>query len=165
MSLEQKFRPIVREGLAKLDCQIAGVLASLIAHPYPPEVFALSFEVFSDGFTSGFPVRAFFMDRSNKEHFVWENGQAQYPSPVDPGLLETDHIYADELEEELDGVAPEFDHWAIASEELIHWFASHRRRAGGSTFPLVATIAVHDSSGEFDLKSGLWRPSHAAFDA
>jgi hypothetical protein len=164
-SAEQVFRQAIREGLTRLDTQIEGVLHSLIEHRYPPEVFALSFEVFGDGFTSGFPVRAFFMDRSNTEYFLWEDGQAKYPSPVDPGLLEIDRVYAEELEEELQGSAPELDAWEIASDELIQWFAKHWQHVGGASFPLVATIAPHDSSEEFNLRSSSWQPSYVAFDA
>ena len=164
-SAHQIFRQGVQEGLAKLDSQIEGLLRSLVSHEYPPEVFALSFEVFSDGFTSGFPVRAFFMDRSNTEHFLWEGKQAKYPSPVDPGLLDVNHVYAEELEEELEKTSPESDSWGIATEELIHWFAAHWQRVGGANFPLVATIATHDSSEEFNLKSGRWQPRYAEFDA
>ena len=164
-SAEHIFRQGVCEGLAKLDSQIEGILRSLVSHEYPPEVFALSFEVFSDGFTSGFPVRAFFMDRSNTEHFLREGEQAKYPSPVDPGLLEIDHVYAKELEEELEEHSFESDSWGIATEELIQWFARHWQRVGGANFPLVATIATHDSSEEFNLKSGGWQPSYAEFNA
>ncbi len=163
-SPELVFRKSVQQSLAKLDTQIASALLSLIKHSYPPEVFALSFEVFSDGFTSGFPVRAFFMDRSNTEHFVVKDGVANYPSPIDPGLIETECVYPEELEEELETNAPDLDTWEVATEELIKWFASHWQRSGGTTFPLVATIARHDSSNEFNLKSSLWQPSYAAFD-
>lgn len=164
-SAERTFRHGVRDSLSKLDAQIEGVLLSLVSHEYPPEVFALSFEVFSDGFTSGFPVRAFFMDRSNTEHFLWEGEEAKYPSPVDPGLLEINHVYAEELEEKLEEHSPESDSWGIATEELIQWFARHWRRIGGENFSLVATIAPHDSSKELNLKSGAWQPSYAEFDA
>ncbi|RYE60557.1 MAG: hypothetical protein EOP20_02200 [Hyphomicrobiales bacterium] len=164
-SAEQIFRLGVRQGLAKLDSQIEGGLRSLVRHEYPPEVFALSFGISSDGFTSGFPVRAFFMDRSNTEHFLWEGEQAKYPSPVDPGLLEIAHVYAEELEEELEEHSPGSDPWDIATEELIQWFAKHWQQVGGANFPLVATIAAHDSSREFNLKSGGWQPSYAEFDA
>ncbi len=164
-SAELIFRQGVLKGLAKFDSQIEGVLRSLVSHEYPPEVFALSFEVFSDGFTSGFPVRAFFMDRSNTEHFLWKGGQAKYPSPVDPGLLEINHVYAEELEDELQEHSPESDSWEIATDELIQWFARHWLRVGGANFPRVATIAAHDSAKEFNLKSGGWQPSYAEFDA
>lgn len=164
-SAEQFFRQAVQESLAKLDTQVEGVLSSLVKHEYPTEVFALSFEVFSDGFTSGFPVRAFFMDRSNTEHFIWEGEQAKYPSPVDPGLLEIDHVYPEELEEQLEESSTESDPLSIASEELIQWFSRHWLNVGGARFPLAATIALHDSSEEFNLKSGCWQPSYAAFDA
>jgi hypothetical protein len=163
-SPELTFRKSVQRSLAKLDPQITSALLSLIKHPYPPEVFALSFEVFSDGFTSGFPVRVFFMDRSNTEHFVVEDGVANYPSPIDPGLIEIECVYPEKLEEALEKKAPELDIWEVATEELINWFAGHWNRSGGAKFPLAATIACHDSSKEFNLKSGLWQPSYAVFD-
>lgn len=161
---EPAFRKSVRNGLAKLDTEIASALSSLIAHEYPDEVFALSFEVFSDGFTSGFPVRAFFMDRTNTEYFVMEDGKANYPSPVDPELIETECVYPEELEDELEVSSPDLDAWEIATDELIQWFGKHWQRSGGSAFPLIATIASHDSSREFNLKSGTWQQSGTAFD-
>lgn len=164
-SAKHIFRQGVRDGLAELDSKIEAALRSLVSYEYPPEVFAISFEVFSDGFTSGFPVRAFFMDQSNTEYFLWEGAKAKYPSPVDPGLLEIDHVYAEELEAELEEQSPESDSWSIATSELIQWFARHWQQVGGSTFPLVATIAPHDSSEEFNLKSRCWQPSYAEFDA
>lgn len=163
-SAEQIFRQAVKESLARLDSLVEGVLSSLIRHQYPPQVFALSFEVFSDGFTSGFPVRVFFMDRSNTEYFLWEEKQAKYPSPVDPGLLEIDHVYTEEQEEQLAKRSPESDPWNIASKELIQWFSKHWQRVGGASFPLAATIALHDSAEEFNLNSECWQPSYAAFD-
>lgn len=163
-SAEQIFRQAVQSSLASLDARLEAALRALVQHQYPPEVFALTFEVFSDGFTSGFPVRAFFMDRSNTEHFVWEEGKAQYPSPVDPGLIDIDHVYPEALEEQLEQSAPDADPWEIAFQELVAWFARHWQRAGGAGFPLVATLAAHDASEEFNLKSGDWQPSYAAFD-
>lgn len=164
-SAEQVFQQAVRASLTKLDERIENVLRSLIEYQYPQEVFALSFEVFPDGFTSGFPIRAFFMDRSNTEHFLFEDGQAKYPAPVDPGLLVIDQVYTEELEEQLEESSPDSDPWDIASRELIQWFSEHWLHAGGAGFPLVATIASHDSSEEFNLRSGLWQPIYAAFDA
>lgn len=160
---ELGFRNSVQASLAKLDNQISRVLESLVTHKYPDEVFALSFEVFSDGFTSGFPVRAFFMDRTNTEYFIFDGGEAKYPSPVDPSLIEIECVYPEELEEELEVSSPNLDTWEIASDELIHWFAKHWESVDGLNFPLVATIAIHDSSKEFNLKSGAWQPSCAAF--
>jgi len=57
------FRSKVQAHLAVLDQELVVVLRALIEHRYPPEVFAISFEVFSDSFTSQFPARAFFVDR------------------------------------------------------------------------------------------------------
>ena len=105
------------------------------------------------------------MDRSNTEHFLWEGEKAKYPSPVDPDLLEIAHVYAVELEDELEEQSPESDSWSIATGELIQWFARHWQRVGGASFRLVATIASHDSSEEFNLRSGCWQPSYAEFDA
>lgn len=160
---EHTFRQAVRTGLAQLDAPIEAALTSLVRHPFPQEVYALAFEVFGNGFTSGFPVRAFFMDRTNTEYFVWEGGQAEYPSPIDPGLLDIDHVYPYEVEEALEAVSPDSDPWAIASEELIPWFASHWLRVGAAGFSKVATIAMHDADQEFDLRAGRWQPAYSSF--
>lgn len=164
-SAEQIFREGVRIGLAKLDTQFEEALRSLVSYDYPPEVFSLSFEVFSERVTSGFPVRAFFVDRSNTEHFIWEGNHTKYPSPIDPGLLKIDRVYAEALEAALEENCPESDPWSIATEETIVWFARHWQRVGGEHFPRAATIAMHDSPQEFNLKTGVWQPMYSDFDA
>ena len=160
---ELTFRLAVREHLAKLDSLLVEALSLLVEHRYPPQVFALSFEVFSDGFTSRFPVRAFFMDKSNTEYFVVADGLATYPSPIDPDLLAVRCVYPLELEEDAFQAEPELDTWQIATDELIPWFALCWQQAGGAAFQIEATIASHDSSREFDLRSNLWRPAYSAF--
>jgi hypothetical protein len=42
-------------------------------------VVALDFEVFSARWSEGFPARAFFMNESNSEHFIYVDGKAEYP--------------------------------------------------------------------------------------
>ena len=163
-STEQKFRAAVRTHLAELEAPLTDVLRKLVAHAYPPEVFALSFEVFSDSFTDGFPARAFFMDRDNCEHFVRRDGKAAYPAPVDPGLLEIERVYPEELEEQVEEEAPEIDTWEIAGAEFIAWFSACWDRAGGAGFALCATIARHDSGTEFNLRSKAWQDSGALFE-
>jgi hypothetical protein len=66
---------------------LVAVLRQLVEHEYPKEVVSIDFEVFTYGFTEGFPVRAFFMDSTNSEYFVAIDGSYRYPSPVDPDLL------------------------------------------------------------------------------
>jgi hypothetical protein len=160
--IEQKFRQSVCEHLTKLDAQLIEVLASLIQYHYPPQVFAICFEVFTDGFTQEFPVRAFFMDHSNSEYFIVQDGEYRYPSPVDPGLLELDYVYPQALEDEFIA-ATDLDAWEIATDELIYWFAQHWQQNGGTKFPLVATISTHDAAQEFNLKSQKWQPINTAF--
>lgn len=158
-----KFRAEVKRHLTDIDSRLVGALGALIAHQYPPEVFSLSFEVFSDSFTSQFPARAFFMDRDNCEHFVYVNGKAEYPSPIDPEILELDGIYPEELEEQFEEANPDHDAWSLATSEFIAWFYECWRKAGGERFPLSATIGEHDSDKEFNLKTGVWQESHASF--
>jgi hypothetical protein len=157
------FRSKVQQHLSVLDSELVDVLRALIEYDYPKEVFALSFEVFSDSFTSEFPARAFFVDRNNTEFFIYADGEAQYPSPVPPELLEIDGIYPDEIEEALEALDPSADAWQIATQEFIVWFAKCWGLADGATFPLVATIASHDSAQEFNLVQQRWQSSHAAF--
>lgn len=162
--MENSFNTIVREYLSRLEAPLVGALQKLVQYKYPKEVYALAFEIFSDGFTSQFPARAFFMDRTNTEYFLYENGVAKYPSPIDPNILKVVYVYPEEIEEEFTAKDPELDIWNIATIEFIAWFYSCWTKAGGKNFPLVATIAHHDSSREFNLITGQWQESYAQFN-
>lgn len=63
------------------------------------------------------------MDSNNSEHFVYVNGEAQYPSPVEPELLEIEYVYPYEFEEKYINEDEDFDPWSIAIDELIQWFS------------------------------------------
>lgn len=117
---------------------------------------SLEFEIFADGFIQGFPVRAFFMDAGNSEHFVYVNGEAQYPSPVEPELLEIEHVYPYELEEKYVNEDEDFDPWSIAIDELIQWFSECWKEMGGESFQLKANIASHDNDEVYNLVEGKW---------
>lgn len=155
MSIESKFRSEVRTHLENLTNDLVPVLSQLVSHDYPKEVAAISFEVFYDGFTSGFPVRAFFVDEDNSEFFLFNGDQAEYPSPVDPGLLEISGVYPDTLDDKY-ADDEELDTYTLASLELIDWFSGCWNAAGGKTFPRVALISIHDDTQVFDLKSEVW---------
>ncbi|MEZ7500849.1 hypothetical protein QO189_00015 [Psychrobacter sp. Arc29] len=60
MDIEQEFSAKVQEHLHGLTSSIEPVLKELIEYNYLKEVVSLEFEIFADGFTQGFPVRAFF---------------------------------------------------------------------------------------------------------
>lgn len=157
MSIEQEFKEQVIEHLEKLSDHLKPVLKELIEYDYPDEVDTLAFEIFVDGFSSEFPVRAFFMDKDNSEHFIYIDGKAEYPSPVDPDLLKIDQVYPYELEEEYTNKDESLDPWQIATSELIEWFSKCWQVAGGKAFKLKANIALHDSNREFDLVEGKWQ--------
>ena len=157
MNVDQAFREKVTYHLSRLTDDIKPVLKALIDHDYPKDVVSLAFEVFVDGFTEEFPVRVFFMDAENSEHFVYVDGKAEYPSPVDPGLLNIDHVYPPELEEEYTNKSDTLDPWWIATEALIEWFSKCWLAAGGGTFKLKATIAPHDSNNAFNLVENRWQ--------
>src|SRR5262249_13658805 len=142
---------------------LVAVLRQLVQHDYPPEVISVDFEVFSDTWSEGFPARAFFMDRSNCEYFIFVNGKAEYPSPVDPGLLDVPHIITPEYADSVFDRDPNLDTFTLGTEEFIPWFAACWRKAGGAAFKLRATIAEHDHTQEFNLVSGQWQDRHAAF--
>ena len=160
---ELKFQEQVRAALAELSTSMVTALQALVDYRYPEQVAALDFEIFSDSFTSGFPARAFFLDRRNCEYFLMVNGQATYPSPVDPGLLDIDCVYPVELEDQLELESPGSDPWHIATEEFFQWFLGCWHMAGGRDFPLPATIAPHDSSSELDLITGRTQPRGCYF--
>lgn len=156
MNIEQEFSAKVQEYLNRLTSSIKPVLKELIAYDYPKEVVSLEFEVFADEFTKGFPVRAFFIDANNSEHFVHVNGEAQYPSPVAPELLEIEHVYPSKLEEKYINEDEDFDLWSIASDELIQWFSHCWKEVGGESFQLKANIAPHDNDEVYNLVSSKW---------
>jgi hypothetical protein len=153
---EDLFQQRVVEALAPHASGLVGVLRQLVEHSYPGEVRALEFEVFTDGFTDGFPVRAFFMDADNTEFFVYEDGKAQYPSPVDPELLHIERVFDLDLEHELEAVAPDADTYTLAGEALVPWFAKCWAQAGGLGFSRAATIQLHDDTRSYDLKLQRW---------
>lgn len=155
MNKEQQFRTRISEYFHKHDSSLEGALFSLINHQYPDEVAMLQFVIFPDGFTSGFPVRAFFMDKDVCEFFVYRDGEAEYPSPVDPGLLEIPFLYPEALEEECSD-DDEFDIWSVASDELVKWFSERWKAAGGNFFKKAAIIMEHDDNRAFSLNSFEW---------
>lgn len=148
MSFEQEFTEKVGGYLDKLTDKLQPVLKQLIGHDYPQEVVTLAFEVFVDGFSSQFPVRVFFMDI---------DGKVSYASSVNPHLLDIDHVYPDEFEEEYIEKDEDLDPWHIATNELIEWFSKCWIAAGGQSFKLKANIAPHDSHYEFNLVECQWQ--------
>jgi hypothetical protein len=151
------FQQRVVEALSSHTEALIHVLRQLVRHPYPPEVVHLAFEVFTDGFRSGFPVRVFFIDAENNEFFLYEDGEAKYPSSVDPGLLDIPSVYGEELEKELEEDDPEADFYTLAGEALVPWFSDCWQAAGGAGFSRAASIRLHDDVKFFDLIARQWR--------
>lgn len=156
-SIKKQFQEDVRKYLDRLTDQLIPVLKQLVEYSYVPEVKSLDFEVFCDGFTYGFPVRAYFMDEDNCEHFIYINGQAQYPCPINPDLLEIERVYPAELEEMYFQQDEDLDIFTVAGETLINWFVECWEKAGGLSFPLQAHIALHDDIRTFDLVHQRWQ--------
>ena len=96
------------------------------------------------------------MDSDNSEHFVYVNGEAQYPSPVEPELLEIDHVYPYDFEEKYINEDEDFDLWSIATDELIQWFSECWKEMGGDSFQLKANIAPHDNDQAYNLVESKW---------
>jgi hypothetical protein len=115
--LAEEFRLTLREGLRSLEDSLIAVLRQLVEYDYPPEVVAVDFEVFSHTWSQGFPARAFFMNESNSEHFVYVDGKAEYPSPVDPALLDVPQIITPEYDESVFERDPEFDTFTLDAQE------------------------------------------------
>ncbi|WP_299443448.1 hypothetical protein [uncultured Aquimarina sp.] len=154
--MESEFRDKVKEYLTKLNIEIEDVIKKLISFEYPNEVISLDFEVFSDGFTENFPVRVFFMDKENCEFFIYNNNKAEYPSPVDPGLLNIHCVYNYEFLQKFEKHDENFDSWGIATDELIKWFIIRWLNSGGEKFKLNASIKAHHLCDKFDLIEQKW---------
>ena len=153
----EDFQERVAESLAPYTSALTEILRKVVKHEYPTEVASVDFEVFPDGFTSGFPVRAFFMDDTNSEFFVQEGSEAKYPCPVDPGLLVISRVYDVSLEEELEATHPNTDAYTLAGQALIPWFAQCWVAAGGLQFDRSARIALHDELESYDLVLQRWQ--------
>lgn len=162
--IEESFRESIRSALSQLEVDLVSTLTKLIKYRYPKEVISLDFEIFSDCFTSQFPVYTYFLDKTNTEYFVYCDGKALYPSPVDPGLLDVESIYSEELEEQFVEANPDADPWDIATSEFMQWFLACWYQAGGALFPLTASIVPHDSSWELNLVSGEKQIRYHAFN-
>ncbi len=153
----------VRKHLIPLGPDLIESLRRLLGTPLVPEVRRLEFEIFCDGFTEGFPVRTFFLDQHDSEHFVRRNGKLEYPSPVDPGLLAIEYVYPREVEAALATGDPDLDYLTIAGEAIVPWFAECWRAAGGSSFDREASIGLHDDSRRYDLRTHRWTETRASF--
>jgi hypothetical protein len=156
LTLAERFRSGVVSHLEPLTDQLIPVLRRLVEYPYPPEVAYLDFEVFCDGFTQEFPVRAFFMDATACEFFVYSGSQAEYPCDVDPQILQLDRVYPLEFEEPFLAADDELDVFTLAGEALIPWFVRCWAAAGGTRFGRGAQIGLHDSFRRFDLVRQVW---------
>lgn len=157
-----RFKSAVTEALQPLRPSLIEVLRQLVEYDYPKAVASIAFEVFADGFTQGFPVRAFFVDEANTEFFVPVEGEYEYPSPVNPGLLTLERVYEDSLEEMFLAEDDTLDVFTLAAEALIPWFAECWKRAGGAHFGRSATIMIHDDTRLFDLVGDGWLEPNGA---
>ncbi len=109
-------------------------MEELINHKYPKEVEILSFEVFWQSFTSGFPLNTFQMTSDYNEVFG-------HPLPVDSRLMQPEHVYPRRFKDKYESL----DVAEIPIQEFITWFAKRWQRAGGGSFPLRAEISPNDN--------------------
>ena len=59
------------------------------------------------------------MDEDNCEHFGYVDGQAQYPCPINPGMLEIERVYLPELEEMYFEQDEDLDTFTVAGETFV----------------------------------------------
>ena len=87
------------------------------------------FEVFSDGFTSGFPVRAFFMDRRTPSTSSGKVSMQRILPRSIQACSKSTAFMPKNLNRSLREQSPESDAWSLAVGELIQWFAAHGRES------------------------------------
>ncbi|MEZ5457051.1 MAG: hypothetical protein R3F04_13230 [Lysobacteraceae bacterium] len=102
------------------------------------------------------------MDRNNTEFSLHRRSSAISVTCASE-LLEIEGIYPDEMEESLKALDPSADAWQIATQNSSFGLRSAGRWLVVHPFPLVATIASHDSAQEFNLIQNRWQSSYAAF--
>ncbi|MEZ6038688.1 MAG: hypothetical protein R3F29_14495 [Planctomycetota bacterium] len=152
---EAEFQLQVLQALDRQTSCMVTVLRQVIGHDYPDQVAAVAFEVFSDGFQEGFPVRMYLMDKDDLYVEQDRSGGRRW-MPVNPGLLQIDRVYGPELPESLHAVLPDADDWGLATDSLIRWFGKCWIAAGGLAFRRRAWIQHHDSIFRFDLAKQDW---------
>lgn len=154
MNQNEDVQSLVLNYLKKLDDSLLPVLEQIIQQRYPLEVTTLAFEIFSDQFSEQFPIRVFFLDENHTEFFAIVNGEARYPSVIDPSLIMIDGVYPREFEAKC--LSQGIDIWTVSSKVCMQWFIENWNKAGGTDFKLYATIAPHDSAEKFDLVEQTW---------
>ncbi|MBW9146548.1 hypothetical protein KTC92_07275 [Clostridium sp. CM027] len=122
---------------------------------FHPEIEVLDFEIFNEGFTSGFYIRMFSMTRDANEFFHDEkiDGDIYFSGGYDL-LQEVEHIFSyDEIEhyEELGIDAYEED-----SFELIRWFSEIWKKIIGTKINIPSYLCLHDDIRSFDLINMEW---------
>jgi hypothetical protein len=147
----EQFRTEFLYALACLEPALIAALRKFVRSDYPPEVVTLHFEVFSESWATDFPVRAFFLDENNGEFFVDVDGNAAYPTTVDPALLCGKRILSTAFEDDHAERYPDLDVSELGMQHLVPWFSLCWQRAGGHDFRRAATIAAHDDSKEYVL--------------
>jgi hypothetical protein len=146
MGLDDEFRGQARHHLGALTAALVGWLADRLEAPFPAAMHLLDFEVFSDAFPVEFPVWMYAKDRH----------AAPLEDGTEPVLPEVSCTLPQEVLYDDRYLAPDINIWSIAAEELITWFASCWRAAGGLDFPHPAYIAPHDHGRSFDLRRNVW---------
>lgn len=157
MSAEHQFKEQVIAHFEQLSEALQARLSTIIEYEYPQEVATLAFEVAVDGFSSGFPVKVYFLDKDNQAHFICVDGKAETGVPRASNLLTIEHVYPDELEDEYTNMDDSLDPWDIATTVLIQWFSTCWLAAKGHTCMLKANIAPHDSHFVFNLMDLRWQ--------
>lgn len=146
------FKAFMDAKLTVLNDRLDPVLRALRDEDFPESVAALHFEVFHDGFTDSFPVRAFFLDKNGSEHFEYVDGAPRYPTDIDPQLIKIDHVLT-VAEEEMweEAVFTDDDDlgiWETQVAQLITWFRDRWLANGGVACKVTATIGGHDDPPE-----------------
>jgi len=106
------------------------------------DAYLLSFDIYSEGFSTGFPVVWRLYSRDYTE--LAEGPQLLQDIPF---LVPSEVIDAEEYE------AAEIDTWSVAFDALIAWFGGCWRDAGGLSFPYPAQIGHADDIEAIDLEN------------
>ncbi len=107
-----------------------------------PNAFFLSFDVYSEGFSTGFPV-------------IWRLYAHDYTEMAKgPQLLQDiSCLVPSEVIDAEAYRAADLDTWNIAFHSLVAWFGECWRQAGGLQFPYPVQIGHADDIEAIDLKT------------
>lgn len=144
---ESQFASRYRRELDRVASMVIATLRELFLRTVEGDVKTADVEIFLDEYGGAPTVWIYFHGRNNKvdhkDETLFAGRSLQLPLPL-TALAEFDERYFVSLEDGEYG----FPGLAMAGNAMKLWFAECWWKAGGWSYPLPSTVAVHDDFGD-----------------